>query len=122
MARIATTDSGAAGGPKATGLLAPDGKTVKRLPSLESPALLWSGDGHTLYGVAQIEGTSRLRALDVSSGAVRTVADYGQELNLVEDINGTIRFSPSPDGRSFVTTVLERKSDLWTLTGLGGRP
>jgi len=119
---IATTDSGAAGGPKATVLLSPDGKTVKRLPSLESPALLWSGDGHTLYGVAQIEGTSRLRGLDVSSGAVRTVADYGQELNLAEDVTGTIRFSPSPDGRSFVTTVLDRKSDLWTLTGLGGVP
>ncbi len=99
-------------------VFAPDGTGLRALPDLGSPALLWSRDGRTIYGVTDIEGVSTLRALDVGTGAVRTVADYGTRLMLFEWINDTLQFMPTPDGRGFLTTAYNRRADIWMMNGL----
>jgi WD40-like Beta Propeller Repeat len=68
-------------------VFSPDGHQVRELPALGSPALLWSSDGRTIYGVATVDGTSRLKALDLATGRVSIVADYGTRLLLHEFIN-----------------------------------
>ena len=58
-------------------VFARDGSQVRELAPLGSPALLWSRDERTIYGVAEENGASVLRALDIATGRVTTVADYG---------------------------------------------
>lgn len=91
---------------------------VRTLPALHSPALLWSRDASTLYGVTTDAAKSVLKALDLQSEVVRTVAEYSTRLDLTDEINGTVKFNPTPDGRGFVTTAQSARQDLWVLTGL----
>jgi hypothetical protein len=62
------------------------------------------------YGVATVDGTSRLNALDLATGRVSIVADYGTRLLLHEFINDSLQFMLAPGGRSFVTTSTEAAS------------
>ena len=81
-------------------------------------ALLWSRDGRTLYGVADIDGSTVLRALDVASGEAKTVGNYGTRLSLTEPINDSLQFTLTPDGAGFLATVYNSRSDIWMLYGL----
>jgi serine/threonine protein kinase len=96
-------------------VFARDGSQVRELPPLESPALLWSRDERTIYGVAVENGQSVLRALDVAAGRVRRVAEYGAKMDLMEPINDSLQFMPTPDGKGFVTTSFEHRYDIWML-------
>jgi len=102
----------------ATVLIHPKDGTVRTLPSLESPALTWSRDGKTIYGVAGAGDRSELRALDVASGTVRTLASYPTRLRLEDNIGGSLRMTLAPDGQSLVTTLLSDRSNVWMLKGL----
>ena len=102
----------------ATIVFARDGSHIRELPNLGSPALLWSRDERTIYGVATENGRSVLRALDLASGRVTTKAQFGDPLNLGEPINDTLQFIPTSDGRSFVTTSVENHGDIWMLKDL----
>jgi hypothetical protein len=99
-------------------VFARDGSQVRELAALGSPALLWSRDERTIYGVAEENGASVLRALDIATGRVSTVAKYGARLELVEPITDTLQFMPTPDGRAFVTTSFKRRYDIWMLKDL----
>ena len=96
-------------------VFARDGSQVRELAPLGSPALLWSRDERTIYGVAEENGASVLRALDIATGRVTTVADYGPSMEIREPINDTLQFMATPDGRGFVTTTFERRYDIWML-------
>jgi hypothetical protein len=61
---------------------------------------------------------SVLKALEVSTGVVRTAARYNVKLELSDMINGTLKFNPIPDGQGFVTTAVSTRQNLWMLTGL----
>jgi sugar lactone lactonase YvrE len=85
---------------------------------LSGPARAWSRDGKTLYSVTTTESTSELLALDVATGAIRTVASYSMRVHLQEEMGGTLRLSLDPTGRKFVSTSFADRSNIWMLTGL----
>jgi hypothetical protein len=95
--------------------------SVRKLPTLESPVRAWSRDEKTLYGIVTRDAGSELRALDIATGTLRTVATYDTRLRIEEDIGGTLRLSLDPSGRSFVTTVLTDRSNVSRLKGLQNR-
>jgi TolB protein len=115
---IAAIEWAPGGQPRPTLLIRPDTGEIRRLPALDSAALVWAADGRTLFGVQNRAGTARLQAIDVAGGALRTVADYGVPLNLTEDLGAVVRYSLTPDGCAFTTTRLTSRADLWMITGL----
>ena len=61
-------------------------------------------DGRTLYGVDTQSPTAKLQALDVASGALRTITDSRVPMLLEENFNFVVRLSLAPDGKAFTTT------------------
>ncbi len=84
-------------------------------PSAVPPCSGRATSGTLSDGVAEENGASVLRALDIATGRVTTVANYGAKLELVEPIHDTLQFMATPDGRGFVTTSFERRYDIWML-------
>ena len=102
-------------------LVSPDGKDMRTLPTINSPALAWSKDSKTIYGLAYNSDPPALKALDVATGAARTLAEYHlrfQQLPLVENSYiGGIRISLAPDGKSVAVGTATNQVDLWILDG-----
>jgi Tol biopolymer transport system component/predicted Ser/Thr protein kinase len=102
-------------------LVSPDGKDLRMLPALNSPALAWSKDSRTIYGLAYNSDPPALKALDVATGAVRTLAEYHigfQPLQLIENsYTGSIRISLDKDGKSLAVGTATSQADLWILDG-----
>jgi serine/threonine protein kinase/Tol biopolymer transport system component len=103
-------------------LVSPDGKEMRTLPTLNSPALAWSKDSKTIYGLAYNSDPPALKALDVATGAVRTVAEYQigfQPPQLIENsYTGSIRISLRPDGKSVAVGTATSQADVWILDGV----
>lgn len=102
-------------------LTSPDGKQQRTLAGLNGAALAWSRDSRTLYGINFQALQPALSSMDISTGAVRKIADYDLNFQpLLENLfTGSIRLSLSPDGKSVVTAVATNQSDLWILDGFG---
>jgi eukaryotic-like serine/threonine-protein kinase len=102
-------------------LASPNGKDMRMLPSLNSQALAWSKDSKTIYGLAYNSDPPALKALDVATGAVRTLAEYHirfQPLQLIEtSYTGSLRISLAPDGKSVAVGTATSQADLWILDG-----
>ncbi|MGA7237779.1 MAG: protein kinase [Bryobacteraceae bacterium] len=98
-------------------LFSPDGSKAKALPKVSASTVAFSKDGKTLYAVGKQNGRSFLKAIDVDSGAVRTLADYGPALTISGGLEFHTRLSRSPDGRSLATSAVTSKSDIWLLEG-----
>jgi hypothetical protein len=98
-------------------LFSPDGSKSKRLPKLGATAVAFSRDGKTLYAVGRDGGSTFLKAINLGSGDVRTVANYGPALTISGGLEFDTRLSPSPDGKSLATSGVTRKSDVWLLDG-----
>jgi Tol biopolymer transport system component/predicted Ser/Thr protein kinase len=102
-------------------LVSPDGKDTRMLPTLNSPALAWSKDSTTIYGLAYNSDPPALKSLDVATGAVRTLAEYHigfQLLPLIESgYTGSVRISLAPDGKSVAVGSATSQADLWILDG-----
>jgi eukaryotic-like serine/threonine-protein kinase len=82
------------------------------------PAYAWAPDGKVAYGVVLTDAESELRALDVASGSVRTVAKYTSRVRLEDDNNVTLRMVFDAHRQSFITTVVNDRSNVWMLKGL----
>jgi serine/threonine protein kinase/dipeptidyl aminopeptidase/acylaminoacyl peptidase len=103
-------------------LVSPDGKERRSLPS---PArisyvysgLVWSRDSNTIYLATSRSPGSRLDALDVRSGKSHQIADYGQSLVFNGGYTYALTGSLMRDGKSFATTVINLRSELWMLEG-----
>ena len=117
---IAASDARAVEDSVATLLIRPSDGTVRRLPGLPGAARAWSKDGKLLYSVVAHDSSSELQTLDITTGAVRTVATYNTRLRLEDNISGTLRLSLDPTGHSFVTTMVTDRSNVWLLKGLAG--
>lgn len=100
---------------------AKDGNDMRTLPGLNSSALAWSKDSKTIYGLSYNGDPPALKSLDIATGAVRTLAEYGlrfQPLSLVETgYTGSIRISMAPDGKSVAVGTAASQADLWILDG-----
>jgi Tol biopolymer transport system component len=108
------------GGMPATAVLIdPITGTLRELKEFSFPwAYAWAPDGKTVYGVFPSETASELRALDVLSGRVNTVARYTSKLRIEDDNNATLRMMFDPRRQSFITMVVNDRSNVWLLRGL----
>jgi hypothetical protein len=113
----------ACGGPGETVLLvSPDGARQRSLPSPVSPfydrfVLVWSRDAATIFVASSIAGRSRLDAIDFRSGNIRGIAEYARDVIFSDGDAYFLGGSLARDGKSFATTVLNHKADLWMLEG-----
>jgi WD40 repeat protein len=98
-------------------LFSEDGSQQRRLPKTDAASLVFSQDGKTIYAVGRDAGRSFLKAVDVTSGAVRSIADYGTDLIFSGGMPYHTRLSLAPDGKALVTSAVALKSDLWLLDG-----
>ena len=104
-------------------LASPDAKEDEcaRCQGSTRPALAWSKDSKTIYGLSYNSDPPALKALDVATGAVRTLAEYHlgfQPLPLIENsYTGSIRISLAPDGKSVAVGTATSQADLWILDG-----
>jgi serine/threonine protein kinase/Tol biopolymer transport system component len=103
-------------------LVSPDGQQHRSLPSPVPAAskrfvLVWSRDAETIYVASSHTPKARLDAIDVQTGRSRKIVEYSLELMFSSPINYSLSGSLSRDAKSFATTVLNTKSDLWILEG-----
>jgi Tol biopolymer transport system component len=103
-------------------LVSPDGKRRRSLPS-PVPAsnhgfvLVWSRNAETIYVASSTTPKARLDAIDVRLGSSRRIAEYPGDLDFAAGSTFSLSGSLSRDGKSFATTVVNRRSDLWILEG-----
>ena len=114
---IATLDS--------TGLLLinADGSAIRRVGDGTWLSITWSKDGNLMYGIRRNpQRHLELASLDPRTGTASTRADlgaypaafsYATALG-ADPVRGA---SISPDGKTFITSTLDLKSNLWLLTG-----
>lgn len=98
-------------------LFSADGEKSKDLPKLGAATLAFSRDSKTLYAAGRENGSWVLKAVDIASGAVRQVANYGPAMNISGGLPYHTRLSRSPDGKSLATSAVTRRSDIWLLEG-----
>jgi serine/threonine protein kinase len=102
-------------------LVAPDGKDLHTLPAVIGQALAWSKDSKTIYGLTYNTDPPALKALDLATGTVRTLAEYHigfQPSPLIENsYTGSIRLSLAPDGKSLAVGTATSQADIWILDG-----
>jgi hypothetical protein len=81
----------------------------------------WSKDGAALYGIRLSENRRiKLASINLASGQETQIADLGILPGAV-DIGGTVGelpyrgFSLHPDGKSFLTSVLQAKMQIYLM-------
>jgi hypothetical protein len=98
--------------------VSPDGKVRRTLPRQDAFVLGWSKDSRTLYGLHVENGRWSLLAEDVTSGRIRTVANYGKTMiPFARLAYFDMALSLSPDGKSFAIGTIERRTAVWLLEG-----
>jgi dipeptidyl aminopeptidase/acylaminoacyl peptidase len=102
--------------PEGFSLVSPDGQTARVLSDETWLAHGWSKDGTTVYAVRQTDQLHmQLTSFDVRTGAEKIMAaDLGPTPPTSIPLRG---FSLAADGRSFLTSVVRLKGDVWLLEG-----
>lgn len=103
-------------------LVSPDGKASRFLGKIETPYLAFSKDGNLLYGILTGEiGGEQDRAAVFSLNPMtlkqRVIKELGRDFRPDPTFVLGIRFSISPDGKSFIYSTGNYRSDLWMLQG-----
>jgi Tol biopolymer transport system component len=96
-------------------LIAPDGKSARVLREGEIWTVYgWSTDASTLYGVTQSDDSRRLIlvAVDVASGRERVIND---NLAPMPPVNAPIKGFSRISDKSFATSLVHVRSDLWLI-------
>ena len=105
--------------PDGFGLVSPDGKESLILSEEAALAHAWSRDGRSVYAVRSDEGRFQLVVIDVATRRETTlVKDLGPSPISDDPLKG---LSLAPDGRSFLTSILRLRGDLWLLSGFEPR-
>jgi Tol biopolymer transport system component len=100
-------------------LVSPDGTGQRALSDEHWLAHTWSHDGTHIFGIRETEDLRlSLVSLDAHSGRVHLVADLGPSPPVNNPVKG---LSVSADGRTFVTSTVSLRGDLWTLGNVIGR-
>jgi len=98
-----------------------DGKARRLLAKVHGRALVWSRDGASIYTVAlQDDGGSQLLSVDVRTGQTKAIGRYPADARFGTPTFPGLRFTLSPDGRSFLATIRRFRMDLWLLEGFNG--
>jgi len=102
------------------GIVSPDGKTSKSLGQINTEHLAFSKDGKLIYGVdlgeSQLARTM-LFSLDPTTLKRKDIKELGPDLKPDSRLDGGVRLSFAPDGKSFVYSTVRRRRDLWMLQG-----
>lgn len=98
-------------------LISPDGARQRRLDNTRAPnGLMWSADGRTIYTTMSTPSNERqLVAVDVATNRWTVIATYGSDLAFGVPTGPGLRFTLGPDGRSFLTTIVRQRTDIWIL-------
>jgi len=106
--------------PEGFTLVSPDGRTGRLLSEETWLAHGFSKDGATVYAVRQTENLHmQLTSFDVATGRETVVTE---DLGLTPPTSSPLRgFSLAPDGRSFLTSIVELRGDIWLLEGFPRR-
>jgi dipeptidyl aminopeptidase/acylaminoacyl peptidase len=103
--------------PQGVALFSPDGAKSKYLHTVHPAAVAFSRDGRTVFAAGKDRGRAFLKSIDVATGAVHNLADYGPDLTISGGLPFHTRLSMAPDGKSLATSAVTMKSDLWLLDG-----
>jgi WD40 repeat protein len=98
-------------------LISPDGKTTKPLGNRGSPHYMFSHDGTLVYGVTPENDRQVLFSIDTATGAEKVIGAFSSDFTPGSPLRPSIRFSLSPDGKSFAYGSGRFKSNLWMLEG-----
>jgi Tol biopolymer transport system component len=98
-------------------LYSPDGQKTKALGDHGTPTYVFSKDGKLLCGIRRDGDKELLFSLDVASGTEKVMGDLGTEFHPLLTFHPAMRFSLTPDGKSFVYTVGSTHSNLWMFEG-----
>ncbi|MGH9482089.1 MAG: protein kinase domain-containing protein, partial [Terriglobales bacterium] len=96
-------------------LVSPDGKQERKLSALETPAVVFSRDDQTLYGIVSRPHHNYLVAVDVATGAQHQIGDLGPNFTPQTESNPTMRFSLTPDGQSLTFSTAHLVNSLWMM-------
>jgi Tol biopolymer transport system component len=100
-------------------LVSPDGIGHRILSNEHWLAHTWAHDGRRIFGIRETEDLRlSLVSLDVDSSRVHIIADLGPSPPVNNPVKG---LSVSADGRTFVTSVVRLRGDVWTLGNVSTR-
>lgn len=102
-------------------LISPDAAAVMRLGARGSAHYVFSADGKLVYGIRSQADRNLLFSIDLKRGTERIIGDLGAQLRPVDVMTPSIRYSLSPDGKSFVYTIGKSSSNIWLLEGFNAR-
>ena len=93
-------------------LVSADGARERQLSDEHWLTHTWSHDGAQIFGIRETEDLRlSLVALETATTRVRVIADLGPSPPVNNPIRG---LSVSRDGRSFVTSIIRLRGDVWT--------
>jgi hypothetical protein len=98
-------------------LISPDGQASRKLPVRHTQNYVFSKDGKLLYGLRDDPDHEVLFSVNVATGFEKTLGNIGREFRPNSNFHPALRFSLSPDGKSFVYPAGTFHSNLWMLTG-----
>jgi serine/threonine protein kinase len=107
-------------------VVSPDGKQKRDLSNLTWETYGWSKDGARVLGIARGENRRLLlQQIDIDSGKETRLADLGPvppEFDLADPLNEFAYrgFSLHPDGKSFLTSVLRIKTQIYLMKDFDG--
>ena len=107
------------GNEKGLTLVSPDGKERKDVGSGTWLLHGWSADGTTLYGIRQ-SAERRMELVALRDAVETVIADMGRypaafSYGMAVGSLPLRGFTVAPDGRSFLTSVIRPKSDIWVM-------
>ena len=94
-------------------LVSPDGKQQRVVSDDHWFAHTWSKDGSRIFGIRETEQLRlSLVSVDARTSQIRVLADLGSSPPVNNPVKG---LSVGNDGRTFVTSLVRLRGDLWTL-------
>jgi dipeptidyl aminopeptidase/acylaminoacyl peptidase len=103
-------------------LVSPDGQTTKALSRRRGAQYMFSADGKYVYSIRSDQGREDLFRIDIATGAETVIGNVGPEFRPGSNLSPSIRFSLSPDGKSFIYGSGTFTNNLWMLEGFAVKP
>jgi serine/threonine protein kinase/Tol biopolymer transport system component len=100
-------------------LISPDGTRHRDLGKFDTYSMGWARDSKTLYGIREDDGKYFAFSLDVASDPAKLhdIRQIDASQQPSSNLNPSIRFTLTPDGKSFVYAMRKREVSIWMLTG-----